>query len=57
VAGTGIGVSNIGVNKPRKIRWGRHAAQKTSAYIIIRAAKPKGKKPLGKVGICGRLIL
>jgi len=53
---TGIGVSNIGVNKRMKIRWARHAAQKTSAYVII-VAKPEGNKPLGIVGICGRLIL
>jgi hypothetical protein len=53
---TGIGLSNIGVNKPRKIRWAGHAAQKTSAYVIL-VVKPKGKKPLGKVGISWRLIL
>jgi len=44
------------VNKPRNIRWARHAAQKTSAYVII-VAKPEGKKPLGKLGISGRSIL
>jgi len=53
---TGIGVSNIRVNKPREIRWAGHAAQKKSAYVII-VAKPEGQKPLGKVGISGRLTL
>jgi hypothetical protein len=50
-----IGVPNIGVIKPRKIRWTGHAAQKASADILM-VAKPKGKKPLGKVGVCVRLI-
>jgi hypothetical protein len=44
------------VNKPRKIRWARHAAKKKSAYVIL-VAKPEGKKPLGKLGISGRSIL
>jgi hypothetical protein len=39
---TGIGVSNVGVNKPRKIRWARHVAQNRSAYVFI----VKGKNRL-----------
>jgi hypothetical protein len=49
------GVPNIWLNKPRKIRWTGHAAQKASADILL-VAKSEGKKPLGKVGVCVRLM-
>jgi hypothetical protein len=44
------------VDKPRKIRWAGHAAQKKSAYVII-VAKPERERLLGKVCISGKLIL
>jgi hypothetical protein len=44
------------VIKSRRIRWARHVAHRRGVYIVF-VGKPEGKRPLGKTGVDGRIIL
>jgi hypothetical protein len=51
--------NTIRMTKPRRIRWARHLArmgEMTTAYKIL-VGIPKGKAPIGNLGIDGRIIL
>jgi hypothetical protein len=50
---------NILVTKSRRVRWVGHVAyigERSCVYGVL-VGKPEGKRPLGRLGVDGRIIL
>ena len=51
--------NNIRVIKSRRMRWAGHVArvgERRGVYMVL-VGKPGGKRPLGKLGVDGRIML